>query len=297
MLFRHFASPLLAVALVGAAASAAPTFTANTPILTVLQDGSNLRGTYTAYSVGFSTDQDVYLNSFTLVPGAGYDSNISLSIPSQLYYYSGTYTPGTLIPSGSNYTFYSMVYGSGLASLAATGIYNFSVEVTGGATPDATDVLADIPLQVEVFNKLDVTGTAVATPSTISPGQSTTVSMTVTNNMTDRNFVTTEWGYYGSGMVDGLGDSLTNTSFDGNWFNTTIAPGTAETQDHTTWAATALTPNGTYNGDLFVEGGLYYGDEFDIGADPSVVVAPEPVGGAAAGLLAMVGLCYRRRVV
>lgn len=297
-MFKYCAAVMLAVGFSVLPAQGSVDFNTTTPILTVVQDASNLRLSTTDYQIYITPDSDVYLNSFTVIPGAGFDNNINLLVPPTFNYNgnssSGVYTPGNLLAGGDTYQFWDAVQADG-PQAAATGIYNFTLEIAGGDTPQSNDVLGDVPLQVEVINKLDVSATSQANPSTISPGQTTTVSATVTNHMTDRDFLIGTYGFINKGMTDSEGDALPHPQFVGNWSGTSIAPGDSVTGDHTTWTADSATPDGVYTGDLFIEGGLYYGDTLDVGLSPTVTVVPEP--GATmliALILPLAGLRRRR---
>lgn len=294
---RYVIVPLVAACSVSLS-QASTTFTATTPILSIVQDTSNLRLAETSYQMDIAPSSDVYINSVSLVPGVGYDNNLGLNVPAALYYSgpgSGTLTQGVPLSGGSSYHFYDILDEQGARPSVPVGTYNFSLEFTGGDSPSSSDVLGDVPLQVEVVNKIDASASAVANPSTISPGQTTTISATLTNNMTDRNFVVTTTGYFGPGMTDGAGHSLVNANFLGNWNNQTIAPGDSRTDNHTSWQATAASPNGTYVGDLFIQGGLYAGDGFDIPVALTVTVIPEPAAGVLLMLPAIVFACRTRR--
>jgi hypothetical protein len=292
-----FVVALAAASVAQAAINITPSFT----ILSGVQDTSNLDSAGTRYRGSLDadgTDGDLYINSVQFVPGAGYDPNIGLQLEAAtaLSHDDVTYTYGTPISGETHWTLDRIIdhYGA-IDSSVAPGIYNFSAVFTGGSSSTATDTLATWNLQMEVFPKIDITLGGSSTPAVIGYGDTTTVQVTLTNNMADRSFITTTWYFGNNGMEQGPVGMQGN--FVGNWFDQEILPGTSRTDDHTTWtAAPGSLPPGTYLGNLGIYGGLYNGDENSIAAlspQPTVELIPEPASLSLIG--AALALTARRR--
>ncbi len=246
-----------------------------------------------------STDAPLYINSFNLVTGAGFPAALDINTPTTSFDYhgaeSGTYTLGTQI-SGDHTWYFNSAFRDGAVSAAvADGVYDFSVNILGGANSSATGTLASFGLHMEVIQKLDVTVAQFATPSVINPGEATQVSMTITNNITGHDFVSTSW--YVAGFGDGNGNELTFDGFNGDWFDKHIAPGDSRTDGHSQFSAQAGDAAGTYTGFNGVIGGLYYGDFYFVSANQqaTVQVVPEPASLCALGLGAIALLRRRRK--
>lgn len=302
----------VALLLAAAAAHAAPSFSTGTPIQSAVIDTSNLGGAATRFRVDLvheSADPDLYINSVNFLPGTGYDPNIGLELgldaadpgnhPEGYQYNGGQYyVLGTAITGDSFFHFEEPVRHFGAVDPSvAPGIYNFNLTFRGGDSASADELLADLALQVEVIQKLDVDAVGFTNPDPIHAGQTTTVSLTLTNHMADRDFVSTTWYYGNNGMEMPDGSHLENGNFVGDWFDKHVAPGQSRTDDHTTWDATAATPLGTYTGDMGVSGGLYNGDDFSIPISPTVAVVavPEPATVSLVALSPAVLLVRRRR--
>jgi hypothetical protein len=288
---------------------AAPAIDATFNILSGLQDVSNISmvwGTqYGAHLGKSAADGDLYINGLNLVPGLNWDSNIALTANnSGTLTYNGneSYTLGTAI-SGDAYWFIhnAATLFSAVDSSVTPGIYDFSLEFLGGDSNSSNGILASLPLQLEVFPFLNVSASGTATPGTISAGQQTNVSATLTNNMSSRDFVSTTWYIQGGAMQMGS-DYLAFDDFAGDWFDKTVAPGDSRTDSHSIWHAAPSNPLGTYGtavGDshLGIIGGLYSGDGFFVVlSGPTVEVVPEPGTLALLGLAAATLVRRRRRM-
>lgn len=292
-----------------ALASAQPQFGQDSShIMTGVQDTSNLWNGVATTGYGFNvttnaSDPAYYINNIELVPGAGWNSNLTFNIAD--YNGSGTlgngfsnndYTLGTPLKQGTTYYWSNVLahYGAFDSSIA-TGIYSFDAVFQGGLNSTATNTLFDAQLQVEIVKKVDVSVTPSYDQQTIGQGGTSTVSETVKNNMANRTFVSTTW--FITGMGDGSGNSLSG-NFVGNWFDQSIAPGDSLTGQHSTWTAAGNQAPGTYTGDTGIVGGLYNGDQLFFG-NPSnttiYVAAPEPAAMALLGMGAMAVIRRRRR--
>jgi hypothetical protein len=283
---------ILSLLLAVPALMAAPVVNPTIPVLSGLKDVSNFASSNTRF--GFNlynspTDPALYINSIDFIPGAGYDGNIALASPGTVFSTNqGDYSLGTAIAPDTAFYLYNAVQREGAVdALVANGTYDFNVVVIGGEDASATDILADIPYQIRIADGVNISITQVtATPSTIHAGQTSTVSLTITNNDLVETFMVTSWYYVNGGMEQGV-NRLENGQFVGNWFNLSIAPDDTLTNDHTTWDATAATPLGDYSPNLGITGGLYNGDDFALAApgDPliTVVVAPPVCSGPAIG--------------
>lgn len=288
---------------------AAPTIDATHNILSGLQDISNISiGAGTQYGAQLdksAADGDLYINGLNLVPGLNWDSNIALTANNSgtlTYDANASYTLGTAISGDAFWTIDdAATLFSAVDSSVTPGIYDFSLEFLGGDGDSSTDILASLPLQLEVFPFLNVSALGTATPGTISTGQQTTISATLTNIMSSRDFVSTTW-YIQTGALQMGPDNLPFNEFAGSWFNKIVAPGDSITDLHSVWHADPSSPLGTYGttlGDshLGIIGGLYNGDGFFVVlSGPTVEVVPEPGTLALLGLAAGTLLMKRRRM-
>lgn len=267
------------------------------------RDLSNVMFGNSAYKLRVETqagDPDLYINGVTLTPSNDWDSLLDSTLPAVQY---GTgYNLGDPISGGSVLEWFPVVIGSAIDPGVPDGVYHTTMSILGGADANAQDLLASFGIAVEVAEKLDISVTAAASPSTIPQGGTTQVSMTVKNNMIGHDFVSTTWWL--QGFVSGS-DQLGWSSFNGYWFNQTIAPGDSRTDLHSTWFASANQAPGTYLGTLGVVGGLYNGDWYYVSNDPQaritvrgapVTGVPEPSAWATVGLgLAVLAPILRRR--
>jgi hypothetical protein len=267
-------------------------------IRTGIQDYSNLNifsGTSYNGTISHSgSDPATYLNSMSISTGAGWDDRIALSVPTgTVDTNEGAYTLGTAIEGDKYWYAYNLVTAGQIDGGVLPGVYDFSLNLFGGVEASSNDLLSSVSLQLEVFNRLDVVASAVANPDTIGIGQQTTVSMTVTNQMQNRDFRTTTWFTAGGTGDPGFG-ALQFDGFYGNWFDQVIAPGASHTDEHTKWTATGSTPTGAYQSWLGVVGGLHPSDWFWIRASNATVnVVPEPA--TMTILLGGLALVARRR--
>ena len=257
------------------------------------RDSSGLFGGI-GYDLNLTTlasDPDLYINNMAIVPGVGFNSNIDISTNTTGFHYNGSetgdYTFGTAISGDHSWDFQSAFRNShDINSAVANGVYDFSVDIIGGANSTASNVLASIGFHIDIIQKLDVGVAMSANPGSIlEGGTGTEVSMTVTNNMTARNFVSTTW--WVSGFGDGNGNLLAFDGFSGDWFNKTIASGASRTDSHSLWHANLDTPIGAYTSNNGVVGGLYNGDFYFVSANPNAtvnVLVPEPASFAVLGL-------------
>ena len=234
------------------------------------RDVSNTIVSNINYKIALSTntgDADTYLNAVNLDTSAGkWDSNINLTLPTTTVDYhnnsdgtNNTYTLGTAISGGTQWTFNAATHYGAIDNSVPDGIYTATLNLLGGATMDSTDTLGSFSISLQVAQKLDIDVSTTATPDTIAQGGKTQLSMTVKNNLTGLNFVSTTW--YDSGVSNGT-SSLNRDSFDGDWFNKVFAPGDSRTDLHSTYSAALNQELGDYTTTNGVVGGLYNGDEY-----------------------------------
>lgn len=297
---------LAGISLLAAFSLGQDVFNPNVTILSALIDTSNLSLSQTQYSVGYShsgSDPDTYINNVLLTPGSSWDSDIDFFVnSSEFNYVDGTgshvYTFGTAISGDVFWDINNVVSRSGPIMNVDAGIYDFTLDFIGGADSSASDTLASLSLQVEVFERLDLTVTGATSPDTIMAGQQSALSMTVRNDMATREFVATTW--YVSGFFSGS-NSLPFVGFDfsnNGWFDTHLAPGASRTNGHSFWTANAGTALGVYEGNNGVVGGLYNGDWHFAPMSPKptiTVIVPEPATMAVLGIGAMALVRRRRR--
>lgn len=289
-----------------AAAMADPTFTELNTRLSGLKDTSNIWWSFTQYGSQMQAGgSPMFINSMNLVGGSNYSNDLGLNVASEFGYYdyttstSGTYTLGTEIAGDADWNICRMLFRDGdVTASVDEGIYDFSLEIYGGDSNSANNLLGTLEYELEVFDRIDITASGSASPGVITAGQQTTVDMTVANNMASRDYVTTSWFTVNNGMEQGS-NSLIWLGFTGDWFDKSISAGGSRTDAHTIWAAGDSTALGTYTGNMGVLGGLYNGDTHWSLMSPAptveVVAVPEPGTLAAVGLGALILLRRRRR--
>ena len=248
-------------------------------------------------------DSDLFINNMVITPGGTYDPLIAMQTNVGSFDYhdnnsniNNTYIFGTAISADNDWSFNGAFHNGEIDAAVADGIYDFSLDFMGGANSEDNSTLASFGLHVDVFQKIDLTTNMVATPTTIKEGgPGTVVSMTVTNNMVGRTFVTRSW--YVSNFSDGSGHFLQFDNFAGNWFDQSIAPGDSHTDDHSLWHAALNTPIGHYTGFNGVIGDVHEGDFIFMDSTRQAevdVIVPEPASFAVLGLGAL-ALIRRRR--
>jgi len=278
----------------GAIASADTSIVANAGILSGVQDASNMYSASTNY--GFSLhhsegDPDFYLNSIALDGGGLFDTNANFTTATSLGngFPANDYTLGTAI-TGNRTFWWNNVFSHDWAFDAITapvGIYNLTAIFTGGATADDNSEVFNIPLQLEIVNNIDAVETSVQDTNILHRGETATTTATLQNNMS-RDFVTTTWFLSFNGM---------DFSFQGDWFNKTIAPGDSLTDLHSTFTASATQEYGTYYATTGIVGGLYNGDNFWFGQtnNTTLEVVPEPMSLMGLGLGIAAFAKFRKR--
>jgi hypothetical protein len=307
MIKHTLRSTLFILGLACASGAFAQSFTSsNGDTHSEMKDKSNVFIDGTNWGVDLSTgagDPNLFVNNMVITPGSGYDPLLNMQTQSGGFDYynyntqaNGHYNFGTAIGGGESWNFQGAFHTAEIDSAVANGIYDFSLGILGGTTNTATDVLANLSLHVDVIQKLDITTTFNANPDTIKEGgPGTEVSMTVTNNMTGRNFISSSW--YVGGFGDGNGNYLAFDGFTGDWFDKTITPGGSRTDSHSLFHADLNTPIGTYTGFNGVIGGADSGDFFFMNTDKQAVVTvlvPEPASFAVLGIGAL-ALIRRRK--
>ena len=270
---------------------------------TEMRDKSNVRIDGTNWGITLQTSASaapLFINSMSITPGAGYDNNIGMQTQVGGFNFNGSsngfYTFGDAITGDNFWNFSGAFHNGAIDSSVSDGVYDFSLGIFGGANNTTTDLLASYALHVDVIQKIDITTTFTANPNTIlEGGTGTELSMTVTNNMTGKNFISSTW--YVSGFGDGQGNYLPFDNFTGNWFNQVITPGNSHTDTHSTWHAALNTPIGLYTGDNGVVGGPHNGDFYFMNTDQNAevtVLVPEPASFAVLGV-GVLALIRRRR--
>lgn len=252
-----------------------------------VRDATGMRSTQTEYRfiLDNSFGTPFFLNNITFAPTMNWHADIDLGFASTdgfSHNFGSFYTFGTLINGGDFFESDGFLrrFGTVFPTVTA-GLYEFDVNFLGGLDDMSFDVLASIRYELEVVERIDLTVGGTATPGSINAGESTTIRMTVQNDMIDRSFVSSTLFFVNGGMEMGTND-LNFGTFSGDWFDQTIAAGGSRTADHTTWTAGVDDEPGTYTATAMgVIGGLHSGDTHEWVMDspqPSVVVGtvPEP---------------------
>lgn len=279
------------------ALSTAQSFTMDRRIHSAVKDDSNMSFTGSNYQLDLfkaATDPDFYVNNVALTTGAGWDPDLDINSTFEfrgIFGNGGAF--GTLL-TGEFFDVFNLAFRSGtVASTVAEGVYDFTLEVQGGATDSSFDTLASFDLQLEVVNSINVVASGAVSDPEIFRGESSTASMTVTNNGT-RDFVSKTWYYSGDSFYNGT-ESLTGV-FVGNWFDQYVSGGNSRTDNHTIWTASPTQAYDTYVGNYGVIGGLHLGDDhgFRAGSPTITVAVPEPGTLIVLGLGAVAALRRRR---
>lgn len=270
-------------------------------------DATGMEGTESKFGLFFDltdTDSDFYLNQINILPGSNYDANLNLfndlnyGLNANGNFSQDEYELGTALTQEGTYFFDGIVRRNGTVdSSIATGLYDFQVELIGGDSNTATEVVGTFDFNLEVVDTITATLTGNMSPGIIGPGQSSSLTATLTNLGT-RDMITTTW-YVSAFAKDGDYSNPDNflqfDDFQGNWFNQTVAAnGGTRTDLHSKWSKAATNMNGQYLGRNGVYGGLYNGDTHSWRATGDTLeVVPEPASMFA--LSAGVALLLRRR--
>ncbi len=271
-------------------------------------DSTGMDGTESKFGLRFdraASDNAFYLNGINILPGSNYDAGLNLFTDLDygvdnvgIGFSQGTYAFGTAMTGEASYFFDGLARRNGVVDgSVATGIYDFDVQVIGGETSTATDVVATFDFTLEVVNSITAMASGSMSNGVIGPGDSSTLSATLTN-MGSRDMVTTTWwvsAFAKDGNYSNSDNFLQFDSFEGDWFNQTIgANGGTRTDLHSKWSRTSTNMNGQYLGSNGIFGGLYNGDthSWRISGD-TVEVVPEPASMLA--LSAGVALLLRRK--
>lgn len=272
--------PLAGALLVLAQSASGLTFTIDRDTRSAFNDTSNLywsRSSYEAHFAKAATDPDFYVNGMALVGGSNWNPDINFELPTRFEDLSQTtgYDFGQLVTGEVMFAFEAVHRGGDIASTVSPGLYDFSLQILGGATPTSQDVMGNIHMFLEVTPRLNVSASGFFSDPTINPGGSTHLYMTVNNEDTQRSFLCTTW--YTGAYVSG-NEELT-LEWEGNWWGQEIGPMGTMTDNHSKWTASPTQTPGVYQGRGGVIGGHYNGDwhAIPIVPDPSITVAvPEP---------------------
>lgn len=301
-LFMREGFIMAAAALTSAAFAQASFSTFGGDTRSAMYDVSSIWFSYQRYEVGFhlgAGDGPLFINSIQLTGLSSWDAGITAYSPVGSFGYHGsvngsytndTYTMGTALSGDYDISFDAANLMNSVDPSVSLGLHEFNVSIIGGTSETATDVLYTKDYKVDVLDRLDLNVTATATPSTISRGGTTMVSVDVTNPMANQDFLINTW--YVSAFSNGT-DYLNFDSFEGTWWGTTVAAGQTVSGNHSKWSARADQVAGLYNGNVGMVGGKYADDWHYYRATPKVTVVPEPATLAGLGL----GLAFaiRRR--
>ncbi|ARU41069.1 hypothetical protein CCB80_07910 [Armatimonadetes bacterium Uphvl-Ar1] len=283
--------PMLSLALV--AVATAQTYTENASILSALKDTSNMR----IYSPEFAftldkqaADPDFFINNAVFNPGSGWDNNINL------FQYSaggnlGSYILGTQI-TGAVSEYMRLSIAPTIDASVANGVYSFSYDIIGGATNLATDVLATLDYEVEIFDSFALS-ISLSTTGPVSAGQGAVTTAVLTNNTGRDAFAFTPW----LGLEAGGATASMPSVFAGDFFTGSMTAGQIANTSHSTHTPDNSTPLGTYQVFAGYTGGYHSGDFLFVNPvnTTSFEVVPEPATMTILGLGALIGMRKKRK--
>lgn len=291
---------VLSFAALGAAEWFQPTY----PTQSAFSDVSNLTQSMTRFQFAYNHDEadpDSFINGLRFAPGAGWHADINLDLFTWgLSSWDGNYTFGERI-SGARSTQYTLsARGGAIAPTVPVGLYGFQIEVLGGATDTATDVLATLDYSLDVRHRLQGLAWGATSPAAVGPGQTSAISMSVLNTGSDALVTYGRYqGWVPSGATDAIFSRM-NVEFDsssGFMWSQEIAAGATATGSHSKATARANSPMGSwalYGGWV----GGYYPNEWHylpMVPAPRVEVVPEPASLMALGIGALVLIRARKR--
>lgn len=262
---------------------------------TILSLPLNFDGTDTRFTGRFDTTgsaADVFVNAVTVDQPDLFFGELGFFTQQRLFPFGGNaYELGTPIAPDTVIDFSSAVFGSRgpVFGFVSPGVVDFELQILGGADREANDVIASVPLQLEVVDSLDIAVDFEVSPAEILAGETVDVLATLTNNNSDRDAFINNRFFINSPFAEGYG-SLTFDSFSA--FPEPldpVAPGASETIVHTTWASDDRTVPGVYRSDTTVpgsfgpaefglSGGLYAGDTHDLTSEAATRVKVLPAG-------------------
>ena len=160
------------VGVTGVAQADYPSVNPSGSLLSAFHDTSNFWTSTTGY--GFNlyngpSDPALFINQINFLPSAGYDANIGLTTPVDTTYQTGfgSYTLGTALAPDTLMYLYDAVSRSGdVLPAVQNGIYDFNLQIVGGYDSAATDVLGNIPYQIQIADGIKVSASASASPGT-----------------------------------------------------------------------------------------------------------------------------------
>lgn len=247
-----------------------------------------------------ASDPALYMNSVDITGGTNWNPAIDLQVGLDYFGFTNgnfeqnTYTLGTGITDDVAWNFDGLVRRSGTVTAAvAPGFYDFNVDIKGGGSSSADDVLASFNLRMEVVQSITAAASATMSPSTLGFGDISQASVNFANTG-NRSIITETW-YVSAFSLNGANtDFLTFDDFEGDWFDQTIVSGDSRTDLHSKWRATASNAIGTYDGNIGIYGGLYNGDTPSWRASGTLLeVVPEPTSMLA--LVAGLGLLTSKK--
>jgi len=190
------------------------------------------------------------------------------------------YTWGTELASGFGYNSVGVFDGlfGFYGSTTGSGVYTGTVDIFGGSSSTASDLLGSANVTIEVVNGFGITVTYPQSSFAVNPGQTQTLQHTLQNS--SNRAATVQSRYYSAGTSP---QGFT-VDFEYNGYPNSLGANSSQTVAHMVF--TGVDPSGpvwTANSGVFVG---YYGDDLNSvsGGDFSVQAVPEPA------TLAMLGL-------
>lgn len=247
----------------------------------MLQSLGSVQAGTNGYALGFqksASDPDLFINGFSVKEGSNWNSALKVNTPTTGFTYLAggvhTYSLGQAISGDASWSFRAAWFDVEAPTSVAAGVYDFILEVRGGASSESEDVLAQLSLQIAIFDRLEYSLEAEL-PSSVSPGGTFDLGMTMTNLNRDRSIRINNLFF--DSFSGPSNSQLEWLDAYPNWLGKTIGAGNALSNLHSTWRAPSDALPGAYVGYNGLVGGFFSGDTLFFAPNHSIQAVPEPL--------------------